>query len=277
LTVRKLLRDPLVHFLAIGLLLFALYGLVAPADTGGDRIVITRAMVDDMAAQHRKLWNRDPTAAELKGLIESRVTDEILYREGLAMGLDRDDAVIKRRVSQKYDLIAEEADSIAPTDADLEAYLKANPDRFRSAPVVSFRQVMIPTDGSEADVRARVAKALAALGGGADPATVGNASLLPAQVSAQALDLVARDFGSDFAAALVSAPEGQWLGPVPSAYGLHLVRIDRRVPAAVPPLADVRREVQREWENARRETARAARLEKLRAAYRIEIEGAPAA
>jgi hypothetical protein len=267
----RLLREPLVHFLGIGLALFLLYAVLNPGGNK-DEIRITSAAVADLKAQHQKLWGRAATEAELQGLIDSRIADEILYREGVAMGLDKDDAVIKRRVRQKFDLIAEEEDSETPTEADLAAYLKANPDRFRAPPILSFTQVLIPSDGSVADVEARTAKLKSALDGGADPATTGQATLLPGRVEAMALDLVARDFGERFAAALVSAPEGQWAGPVASAYGIHLVRIDRRVPAEAPPLAAVRAEVQREWENERRQKARADRLAELRARYDVVVE-----
>jgi hypothetical protein len=267
----RLLREPLMHFLGIGLALFLLYALLNPGG-GADEIRITSAAVADLKAQHQKLWGRPPTETELQGLIDSRIADEILYREGVAMGLDRDDAVIKRRVRQKFELIAEEEDSETPTEADLAAYLKANPDRFRSAPIVTFTQVLVPTDGSVADVEARAAQLKSVLEGGANPATIGKATLLPGRVEAMPLDLVARDFGDRFAAALAAAPEGQWAGPVASAYGVHLVRIDRRVPAETPSLATVRAEVQREWENERRQKARAARLAELRARYDVVVE-----
>lgn len=274
--IKRLLREPLVHFLGIGLLLFGLYALVAPADTGGDRIVITEATITDLKASHAKLWGRPPTDAELKGLIEARVSDEILYREGLAMGLDRNDAVIKRRVRQKYELIAEEEDSAAPTEADLEAFLKANPDRFRAPPVVRFTQVMVPLEGPAANVEVEVARLKAQLEAGADPASAGKPTLLPDRVDRMALDLVARDFGEGFAAALVDPPLNRWVGPVQSAYGVHLVRVDARTLAAVPPLSDVRAEVQREWENDRRLKARDARLAELRGRYTVEVEGSAA-
>jgi parvulin-like peptidyl-prolyl isomerase len=266
------MHEPLVHFLGIGLLLFGLYALVAPADSGGDSITISRAMVEDLKFQHQKLWGRPPTEAELKGLIDSRIADEIFYREGLAMGLARDDAVIKRQVRQKYELIAEEQGSVAPTEAALEAFLKANPDRFRAQPIVGFTQVMIPAEGKNAEVEARAAALKAALERGADPATAGKPTLLPGRVQPMALDLVAREFGERFTAALEAAPEGQWIGPVVSAYGLHLVRVDSRQPAEVPPLAAVRAQVQREWENDRRLKARAARLAELRARYAVVVE-----
>jgi hypothetical protein len=251
--------------------------LVSPGSTGDDTIVISRAAVADMAAQHEKLWGRAPTPEEMQGLVRSRVHDEILYREGRAMGLDQDDAVIKRRVRQKYELIAEEEDSAAPTEAELVTYLKANPDRFRAPPVVGFTQIIVPLDGTDAEIEARIATLKSALANGASPDALGGTSLLPARMAATPLDLVARDFGSRFAEALATAPLGQWAGPFPSAYGMHLVRLDGRTPSAVPPLAEIRGQVSREWENDRRQKARTARLAELRKRYTIVVEDAGAA
>lgn len=277
MTVRTLLREPLVHFLGIGLALFLLYAIVAPADRGDDRIVIPAQAVADLAEQHEKTWGLPPTPEDLSALVEARVRDEILYREGVAMGLDKDDAVIKRRVRQKYDLIIEEeGNAAAATDADLAAYLKANQDRFRAPPVVSFQQIIVPPTGADTEIEARIATLKSALAKGASPDTLGNPSLLPANMPATPLDLVARAFGTRFAESLAAMPVGQWSGPVPSAYGIHLVRLDSRTPSAVPPLAEIRPQVAREWENARRAKAREARMAELRRTYDVIIEGLPA-
>lgn len=270
----RLLREPLVHFLGIGLGLFLLYALVSPADSGGERIVISRATLAELAAAHQRTWGRPPTPNELDTLVDARVEEEILYREGRAMGLDQEDSVIKRRVRQKYELIAEEAAREAPSEADLAAYLAANRAAFRAPPVVSFTQILIATDGTAEAVAARAAVVNAALTAGADPAAAGLPTLLPRRIDAMPLDLVARDFGGPFAAALARLPTGQWVGPVVSGYGAHLVRLEARTPAADPALADVRAEVLREWENATRQKARAADLARLRARYEVVIEPA---
>jgi hypothetical protein len=270
--MRRLLAEPLVHFLGIGLLLFLVYALVAPADTGGERIVVSRAMIADLEAQHERTMGRPPTAAELQGLIDTRVADEMIYREGVALGLDRDDAVIKRRVRQKYELIAEEAASAAPTEAELEAWFEANRERFVAPPRVSFRQVMVPSEGDDAAIAARVSAMQAALANGAPPESVGRSTLLPLSSKDLPLDRVAAEFGAAFARALADLPEGRWEGPVPSAYGLHLVRIDARTAAVLPPLVEVRAVVQREWENERRVRARDERLQALRQRYEVIME-----
>ena len=97
-------REPILHFLLIGGLLFWVYGRLAPMDNGGERIVVTQAMVDELAQQHQARWMRPATEQELANLVDAHVRDEIMYREGLTLGLDRDDPVIKRRVRQKLDV-----------------------------------------------------------------------------------------------------------------------------------------------------------------------------
>jgi hypothetical protein len=270
LSFRRVLREPLLHFLLLGLALFLYYGRVAPDDDGGKRIVVSQAQVDLLSTQFQATWSRPPTPDELNGLVESYIRDEILYREGRSLGLDQDDAVIKRRVRQKLDVMIEE--SIAqnsPTDADLQAYLDANPETFRKPPVVSFEQVYF---GAEGDVDSKLARARSALQQGADPATLGQPTLLPARQDRMPLDLVARDFGKEFADSLAGLTVGEWSQPVSSGFGMHLVRLNAVEPAQLPALDAVRDIVAREWENARRKRAQAAALADLRKQYEVEIQ-----
>src|SRR3954466_12395996 len=142
--IRTLLGEPMLHFLLIGIALFGAYRWVSPGDSGGRRIVITQGVVDDLVAQYVAARGREPSTTELNHLIDSYVRDEILYREGVRLGLDRDDIVVKRRVRQKIEMIAEEdASTRAPTDADLSAYLAANQARFVQPALLTFDQVFI--------------------------------------------------------------------------------------------------------------------------------------
>src|SRR3954454_120463 len=142
--IRTLLGEPMLHFLLIGIALFGAYRWVSPGDSGGRRIVITQGIVDDLVTQHVAARGREPSTTELNHLIESYVRDEILYREGVRLGLERDDLVVKRRVRQKIEMIAEEdASTRAPTDADLSAYLTANQTRFVQPAILSFEQVFL--------------------------------------------------------------------------------------------------------------------------------------
>src|SRR6187549_1177323 len=156
--IRTLLGEPMLHFLIIGIALFGAYRWVSPGDSGGRRIVVTQGVVDDLVTQHVAARGRDPSTTELNSLIESYVRDEILYREGVKLGLERDDIVVKRRVRQKIEIMAEEdAATRAPTDAELAAYLAANPARFVQPAILTFEQVFIGESTSGPEVVRAVA------------------------------------------------------------------------------------------------------------------------
>lgn len=272
---KSLLKEPVLHFLLIGLLLFAAYGWLAPADKSGARIMVTQSMVEGMALEYRTRWNRLPTEQELAGLVDAYVRDEILYREGVALGLDRDDPVIKRRVRQKLEVIAEEQGARdAATDADLAAYLAKHAERFTRPGTVSFEQIFFAAATPPSQLEA----ARVAAQRGSDPARLGQPTMLPPSVRNVPFDLAARDFGREFVAELEGLPRDTWAGPVPSAFGQHLVRVTARTPALTPPLAEVRAAVAREWENARRMASLAESYKGLRGRYEVVVEAAqPAA
>lgn len=271
---RKFIREPLVHFLLLGLLLFMIYNLVSGQRGGSDRrIVINDATVGAILQAYQGTWQRPPTSDELKGLIENRIREEVLYREGASMGLDRDDSVIRRRVLQKLDVISEESMAQqAPTDAVLEKWLRQHADRYSKPAVLDFQQVLFDPVEHGAKLKADLDAALARLRARANPATVGDQSLLPASVKETPADMVARDFGEQFAAALIALPIGEWQGPVPSGYGAHLVRVSERTPGHPAALAEVRASVERDWESYTRAQAKEEYYRKLRQGYSVVIE-----
>src|SRR4051812_26199562 len=203
MSIRALLGEPMLHFLLIGIALFGAYRWVSPTDSGGGHIVITQGVVDDLVIQHVAARGREPSSTELSHLIESYVRDEILYREGVKLGLERDDIVVKRRVRQKIEMIAEEdASTRAPTDADLSAYLTANQARFAQPAILTFEQVFLGPPMSGPVVVHAVAVTRQGLRRGTAPETLGKPTLLPYRMTLTPADLVARDFGASFAAAL---------------------------------------------------------------------------
>lgn len=270
---RQLLREPVLHFFLIGLFLFLLYGRVAPEGADSRTIEVSAARIESLESQFRAVWNRLPTAAERRGLIDTYIRDEVVYREGVAMGMDADDPVIKRRIRQKMEVMSEEAgEQLTPTDADLSDYLAKHPDTFRRPPVLSFEQVYFSGEATVADIAAWSNAALPELNRGAPPVRFGQPSLLPPSIESQSLDRIAREFGEDFAAKLETLPLAVWQGPIASGFGAHLVRISKRQPAELPALADIRPLVQREWENDRRERNRAESYRAMAANYRIIID-----
>jgi len=271
--IRTVLGVPMVHFLMLGLALFAAYQWMAPVDFDGRRIVVTQGVVDDLVTQHVAAKGRTPSSTELNHLIESYVRDEILYREGVKLGLDRDDLVVKRRVRQKIELIAEEEGSTtAPTDADLSSYLSTHQTRFVQPAVLTFEQVFLGPSASGPDVVRASSVTHQALRNGSDPATLGTPTLLPSRMTNTAADLIARDFGDAFAGALETVPVGEWAGPINSDFGAHYVRVSARAPAVAPQLATVRDQVVREWENERRQRARNDAYAKMRGGYEVSID-----
>src|SRR6476659_4972163 len=274
--IRSILGEPMLHFLLIGIALFGAYRSLSPVDAGGRRIFVTQGIVDDLVTQHVAARGREPSTSELNHLIESYVRDEILYREGVRLGLERDDIVVKRRVRQKIEMIAEEeASTRAPTDADLSAYLVANQARFVQPAILTFEQVFIGESTSGRGVVHAVAVTREALRSGAGPEELGKPTLLPHRMTRTPADLVARDFGAGFAVALGKAPVGEWVGPIDSSFGAHYVRVSDRTPALAPQLATVRDHVVREWENERRQRARNDAYPKMHCEYTVLIEPKP--
>lgn len=274
--VGRLLREPLLQFLLLGAALFLLYRAVAPVpDAPPGRIVVERAQVARLVQQFERTWLRPPTRAELTGLIDEHVTEEILYREALALGLDKNDLVIRRRLRQKMDFLNEDVSAQrAPSDAELHAYLDAHPEKFAAPARVSFHQIYLKSDDDSAAARARAGRLLAQLeAGSVPPAEVGDGTLLPRALKNASVNEVARSFGEPFAAALEAVPVGAgWRGPIETEYGLHLVNVSARDPGGPRPLADVRALVSREWSAAQRERAKAKFYAALRERYTVSVE-----
>ena len=237
----RLLREPLVHFLAAGALVFALFGNSTSADER--RIVVDAAQVERLAGQFAQNFRRAPSADELDALIRDDVKEEVYYREALRLGLDRDDEVVRRRMRSKMEAFADTAEDVAdPDDVTLQRWLDTHAARFAGEAAYSFDQRYLGSDA------ARAQKGLARLRQGAEFA--GDAIPLPAQFESIGAGEVADLFGDGFSAALDRLPIGQWRGPVGSGLGQHLVRVRARQPAPKPQLSAIRQRVENDWRAA---------------------------
>jgi hypothetical protein len=276
--MRRLLREPLLHFLLLGAALFLAYGLLQRS--GGvepTRIVVTLGQIEQLAAGFAKTWQRPPTSEELAGLVRERVREEVYCREALALGLDSDDTVIRRRLRQKMEFVSDDVAAFAePTEAELEEYLRAHPDAFRVEPRFTFRQVYLDPQQHAAGLANDAARLLAQLeraGAEADLSTLGDSRMLEPQYADLPASEVGRQFGEPFAKALTGLAPGRWQGPVESGYGVHLVFVRERVEGRLPALAEVREAVRREWDDARRVAANEAFYAELLKRYHVTIEG----
>lgn len=270
------LREPLLHFVLLGALIFGAYALVTRDDGNRpDEIVVTQAQLAMLATTFAGTWQRPPTADEMDGLIRDYVREEVAAREAVALGLDRDDTVIRRRLRQKLEFISEDMTSRAePTERELQDYLAAHESMFRTERRFTFTQVYLDRerrgDRLQSDTDALLARLRADLD--LDALTLGDSLLLGSHFDALPASEVAREFGEDFAKTLATLAVGSWEGPIASGYGVHLVRISRRDDGDVPSLAQSREAVEREWSNAQRAAASEAFYRGLLTHYSVKIE-----
>jgi len=274
--VTRLIREPLLHFLLLGALIFAVFSFVSGRDEPPrDSIVVPAGKVEHLAALFERTWQRPPTRVELEGLVRDFVREETAYREGMAAGLDRDDTIIRRRLRQKLEFLAEDfASRREPTDQELSTYLAEHADAFLVEPAIAFRQVFLDPERHGDALEARARELLVTLNAdlAQDPATLGDRILLePGYADVSTRDITDL-FGSGFAADVAELPPGGWHGPIASAYGIHLVRVDSRTESRIPELDEIRGPVRREWENERREKGLEDFYAKLIARYDVRIE-----
>jgi hypothetical protein len=273
----RMLREPLVHFLVLGAALFVLFGTI---NRQGDRvpgnIVVGQAQINHLATGFARTWRRPPTAKELEGLVRDYVREEVYYREAVALGLDRDDAVIRKRLHQKLEFVSEDVASLAePTDADLRAFLLAHANKFRTDKRFTFSHVYLDPQRHQASISRDAADLLAKVkkaGTNVDLSAVGDSFLLADHFEEVARSEVATLFGDKFAVALDELALGEWQGPVESGYGVHLVHLSARTAFPEPALDDIRDNVRREWANAQRKQANEAFFQKLLNRYTVVVE-----
>ena len=275
----NLLREPLLHFLVLGAALFGLSSIVGTKDVEAPtKVVISASRVATLADQFARTWRRPPTEQELQGLVEDYIRDEVFYREGVAAGLDRDDVVIRRRVRQKMEFLAEDIAAAEPSDEQLAAYLASNTEQFRSEDRLTFHHAFLSATrrglALEGDAK-QLAEILAGTSAPVD--TASDPFLLGEEFREMSQSDVARTFGEGFANQLSAAEPGRWLGPIASSFGVHFVFVDERAQGSLPPLDSVRDAVQREWARARRIEAEHKLYLTLRDRYQVVVERPPKA
>lgn len=267
-SIARAAREPALQLTALGLGLFLAHGWIAPE--GDDReIEISEAVVEGLRLEFQRRMGREPTAEELRGEVESLVDEEVLYREAVALGLDRGDRVVRRRMVQKMELLFEDTTlPEEPDDEELEAYLAAHRERYQRPGTLSFEQVYVRGGEGSAE---RAEALLSGLRRGVASGDVGDPFPLGSTLSARTLRQVEDGFGAEMASRLASAPEGEWVGPFSSRFGHHVVRVTARMAATDPGLAEIRERVRGDLRRERVERANRASVESLRAGYRINV------
>ena len=276
--MKRFVREPLVHFLLLGAVLFIAYGLVSKPGSGDGpgKITVTHGQIENLVSGFAKAWQRPPTSAELAGLVRDLVREEVYCREAMTLGLDKDDTVIRRRLRQKMEFISDDIAAMPePTDADLNGYLQAHKARFRAEQTFTFSQVYLDPEKHGENLARDISALLARLnraGGQAEFEALGDSFLMERSFTAAPASEVAKQFGEKFAAKLGEVSPGKWEGPVESGYGVHLVFVSERAEGRVPELAEVRDDVRREWANAQRLELNEKFYQELYKRYRVTIE-----
>jgi parvulin-like peptidyl-prolyl isomerase len=273
--VKKLVTSPLFHFVVIGIAAFALHGaLRGSVVDDSQRIDIDEAEIARMREMWTAQWRRPPTESELDALIDSVIREEILYREALAMGLDRDDTVVRRRLAQKMEFLADDlATRAEPTREELERFLEANLERYQLPARVSFAHIYFSVDRRGAAAEGEARAALERIRAGESPDVLGDPFMLQRDYPLRTQQEVSQLFGSEFGKALFSMETRGWGGPIRSSYGLHLVDVRRRDESRRPELDEVLDRLRNDLLSERRSEAMDTLVDSLKERYQITVVG----
>ena len=272
--IARLIREPFVQFLLIGVAIFAIYDLGASqSEPPRDRIVVTEGRVQQLALVFAKTWQRSPSPQEMRGLIDAYVKEEIYYREAIKLGLDRDDTLIRRRMQQKMEFLSEPSDDrLAASDATLQSFYDANQADFLIEPEVEFQQILIDSEKDREPAEARAEQLLRQLRDSSqdvDASELGDATLLPYATRLSSVTRIGNAFGENFAKKLATLPAGEWTGPIKSPFGLHLVHITDRRDERLSPLNEIRKAVEQKWRTQERDQFQQDEYDRLRANYEV--------
>jgi hypothetical protein len=262
-----MLKEPLLYFLLAGAGIFV-FAEIIPDNNDDYVIEVTDAERARLNDQWQAQMGRPPTAQELEGLVGQWIREEIYYREAQRMGLDRNDIIIRRRLSQKLTFLTEDvATGVTPTETELQAFFDKNRDRYTVPTRLSFRHLYFSAErrsDAHSDAAAAIAEREIP-----DKSVSSDPFMLQLAYAQRSQREIADLFGNDFAAALEKLPEGGWHGPIASAYGWHLVTIEQRIAARVPPFEEVARKVGIDHKQDSRRLANERYYDGLRSRYEI--------
>jgi len=281
--MKRLLREPLLHFLVIGAVLFGLYSYAERGRGGVEQSKQIRLTLDDlaqMALLFQSQWRREPSAEEFNRMVENKVQEEILYREGLALGLDKDDTIVKRRMAQKMQFLAEDvAAAREPTTDELKTWYEKNRDKFAQPPRVSFRHLYFSPDRRGQRAGDDAASALAKLAGQPEDTKLASSLADPFMFQDyyrdRAPEFLGKEFGPQFALAVAKLSPGSWQGPIQSGFGWHLVFVDTLIPGRVPAFEEIEPDVKTAWLAEQKALAWDKAYKDMRAKYVVLLPAPP--
>ena len=275
--MKKWYKEPLLHFLIIGALIFVVFSIVNKdeIDVSGNKIVVTAAEIERLSVNWSKKWNRPPTGTELKGLVDSYIREEVYYREALALGLDQNDTILRRRLMQKMEFLSNDlAELNQPDETALNKYCLDNQEKYELPARVSFTHIYFSLDKRGAKVVEDAKSVLSGLNVLRAP-ELGDTFMMQYDFVQETPFEVERLFGKVFAEQLFTLETNTWQGPIESGYGLHLVRIGEKVDSRMPELASVIDKVRTDLMFERRKKMNKDIYEKFKERYEIVVEDMP--
>jgi len=281
--LKQMLREPLLHFLIIGAALFGIYSYMNRGRVGIDpsrQIVVSLDDLRVMDTYFVSEWHRQPTPQEFQAMVEDKVREEVLYREGLAMGLDKDDTIVKRRMAQKMQFLTEDvAAAHEPSTAELKAWFDKNKDKFALPSRYSFRHLFFSPDKRGKNAQQDAANAWAKTSGQPENSTLaastGDSFMFQDYYGDRTPSAIAKEFGPQFAVALEKLKPGSWQGPVESGYGWHLVFVDTVIPGRIPAFEEIEPDVKTAWLGEQKATAWQKAYAQMRAKYTVMLPAPP--
>ena len=278
----RLMREPLLHFLLIGLALFVVYSWMHRGQSGVEpshEIALSFDELRTMDLYFESQWHRQPTGEEFNAMVENKIQEEILYREGLAMGLDKDDTIVKRRMAQKLQFLAEDvATAHEPSTAELQAWFAKNSEKFALPSRATFRHLFFSFDKRGQNARGDAAAALAKLSGQPEStplAAMADPFMFKDYYADQTPQELAKEFGPTFGLGVFKFKPRSWQGPIESGFGWHLVFIDSIIPGRIPVFEEIEPDVKTAWLGYEKEKAWRETYARMRARYIILLPAAP--
>jgi hypothetical protein len=273
----RILREPLLHFLVLGALLFGLYfwvGTPSMKSTSAQQIEVSDPVIESLQATWKLQWGRKPRKQQLQQLVDNYVHDEVLYREALALGLDDNDTIVRRRLIQKMQFLVEDVAGMQePSDEELQAYLADHAEFYTIPGRFSFNQVYFSRemhgDRTDADAGDLLTQLLTDTN---QTQPRGDRSMLPTNYTLASAKTLNNTFGGAFAQEMAGVTQKGWLGPFHSAYGSHLVNVTQIEPGHPATLAEVRRDVRLDYLREQKQKQDELFYQKLRDRYTVSID-----
>ena len=277
--LRRWLREPLLHFLLLGLALFVVYAALNPGALqrqDSNRIVITADDLAQLQISWRAQWQRPPTPDEMRNLLEGKIREEVLSREATTLGLDKDDTIVKRRLAQKMEFVMEDVAALRePTDDKLRRWFEQNRQRFALPSLVTFHHLYFSPDLRGARTRDDATDALRKLARKSQESPeiqeFSDRFMFQDFYAEQSPDQIAGIFGTHFAQAVLGLEQGKWQGPIESGLGWHLVWVESTIPGRVPAFEEIEATVKSAWLEEQRAEAKHKMFENMRARYQIVL------